>query len=93
MNVEYREVFLQAIFFYGYENQKDKAIEELSELINAIIKLKQKRVPKEMLVDEIADVEIMLDQLKLIHKCEENVLIRKDFKVKRLIERMKNETK
>ena len=54
---ELREI----INYFGIENQKKKVIEELSELIQAICKN-----DLENILEEIADVEIMLKQLKII---------------------------
>ena len=47
---------------YGIEHQKSKSIEELSELIRAISRNDSKNI-----MEEIADVEIMIEQLKLIY--------------------------
>ena len=48
---------------------------------------------KSDIVDEIADVEIMLDQLKIIHGCEFEVAERKTFKVVRLMNNIKEKLK
>jgi len=45
---------------FGDDNQKLKAIEEMAELIQAIIKGTN-------VSEELADVQIMLDQLKIIY--------------------------
>ena len=42
------------------------------------------------IIDEIADVEIMLNQLIIIHSCRKEVEERIDFKIDRQIERLKN---
>lgn len=49
---------------YGERNQIDMAIEEMSELTQALSKYK--RGKEHNVEEEIADVQIMLDQLKLI---------------------------
>ena len=46
---------------YGHTNQFNKAVEELSELIRAIV-----RDDKDNLIEEMADVYIMLEQLKIM---------------------------
>ena len=70
-------VYLRLIAKYGYAMQQDIAIEEMSELIKAIIKLRRKEIERkvttldvEHIAEEIADVEIMLEQLKIIHNCQ-----------------------
>lgn len=67
---------------YGNKAQEDMAVEECSELIQAI---KHKhRGRSHNIPEEIADVEICLEQLKMINNCSEEVdRIRKE-KVERL---------
>lgn len=76
---------------YGVDIQKDIAIEECSELIQAICKHKRGSGKLEDIVDEIADVEIMMNQLKIIFDCFGEVEDRIDFKIKRQLERIANE--
>ena len=57
-------IYERAIKKFGAENQKRIAQEELSELIQAISK--DCRNKKHNVEEEIADVEIMLNQLKLL---------------------------
>lgn len=47
---------------YGEENQKKQLVQELAELIVAITKN-----DLENIIEEMADVEVMLDQFKIIH--------------------------
>lgn len=67
------EVILHnAIDFYGSSMQELKAMEELSELIQAIARARtcddeERYTAFENLAEEMADVEIMLEQLKIIH--------------------------
>ena len=54
-----------ALSHFGIKNQEDKLIEEMSELTQALIKNRQFRdsnVP-----EEIADVQIVLNQLKIAY--------------------------
>lgn len=74
---------------YGSDHQQDKAIEECSELIQAICKYKECLDHVENIVDEIADVEIMLNQLKIIFDCTKEVEERIQFKINRQLERIK----
>ena len=65
------EILNAAIEKYGEEKQERKAIEEMSELILAI---SHKHFGREHnIAEEIADVEIMLKQLKIINKCASQV--------------------
>ena len=73
---------------YGADHQQDKAIEECSELIQAICKYKESLDHVEDIIDEIADVEIMLNQLKIIFECTGEVEERIDFKINRQMERI-----
>lgn len=73
---------------YGADHQQDKVIEECSELIQAICKYKECLDHVENIVDEIADVEIMLNQLKIIFECFGEVEERIEFKINRQLERI-----
>jgi hypothetical protein len=50
---------------YGELHQKIKTIEELSELIQALVKDISNQ--ENNVIEEMADVELMLDQLKVIY--------------------------
>ena len=56
------QILKAAIAKYGAGPQRDKAIEELSELIRALARCDD----AENIAEEMADVRIMLDQLELI---------------------------
>lgn len=89
--------FLNEIMLYfGKRNQVLKAIEELSELQKELCKalLTPKtlcEVPTETIIDELADVEIMCEQLRHIFDISKQVDERKIFKIERLEQRL-NET-
>ena len=51
--------------------QEHMAIEELSELISAISHYRRKKIAKEDLISEIADVENMLGQLKALYNIDQ----------------------
>lgn len=65
----------------GIMTQKQKAIEELGELIVALAKDSDLY----NITEEIADVEIMLTQLKMIYDNEEEVENIKEYKIERLL--------
>ena len=88
---------MQAINKYGLSAQTDMAIEEMSELIKAL--LKSRRIEShndrycgniedvyKNIQEEIVDVEIMLDQLKIMYGYDESI---RAYKINRLVERMK----
>lgn len=90
-----QKVMLQLIIdTYGTSAQTDIAIEECSELIKALLKARRGKdkptVLRDAIIDEIADVEIMLNQLKIIHSCTKEVDERIEYKINRQIERLKN---
>lgn len=64
MNKE--KIYKKAIGKYGVAAQLDMVIEEMSELTKEICKIKRGKGNYMNLVEEIADVEIMLEQLKMI---------------------------
>lgn len=79
-----KEIFAAAIRINGEKAQEDVAIEECSELITAISHKHRGR--DHNIAEEIADVEIMLDQLKIINNCsEQSAAIRKE-KIDRLFD-------
>lgn len=82
---------------YGYEAQSNQLVEECAELIQAVSKYRraaakgedEKLIALGNLVEEIADVEIMLEQIKHLLKIpEEDLIAYKQFKVNRTKERI-----
>lgn len=87
---ERREVYLAAIDHYGTENQIRKAIEEMAELTKEICKLYPGGgTTRDRMVDEIADVTIMMEQLRILFNVNSDVQERIDFKVSRLADRIR----
>ena len=87
-NMKDEKSYLQAaIDTYGTDNQTDVAIEEMAELTQALIHNRRGRPAN--IPEEIADVEIMLEQLKIIHACADEVKKQKDAKLKRLSFKLK----
>ena len=91
---EQREVLKLAIEIYGEENQIDKCIEEMAELTQALLKYRHDRKNTvgvySNLVEEIADVRIMIEQMAIIH-IEEAVKEKLDYKIDRLAQRLHEE--
>ena len=91
------ETLAKAIANYGESVQIIVAVEEMSELQKALCKMLRHKKTGEYtygelymsVIEEIADVEIMLEQLKMIFHSEELVGGVKVQKLKRLEERIK----
>ena len=76
------EIHKAAIEYYSAEMQENQCIEECAELIQAINKKHRGRAHN--ISEEIADVEIYLEQLKIINNCADEVERYKTAKMKRL---------
>lgn len=83
-------VYQQLINKFGTKNQCIVAIEELSELQKEICKQLRDIGNLENLAEEIADVEIMLEQLKIMFECDVLVEVRKKRKINRIKKRYLN---
>lgn len=100
------KVMQEAIDHYGEESQLDMAIEEMSELTKAICKYKRAVKERERdichstakdvifakddIMEEIADVLIMLEQMLMIFDCERRVSAIASKKIRRLKARIDN---
>ena len=88
-----KQVCQKAIKKWGQDAQLIKTIEELSELSKALCKYLNSDNNVNGLLDniaeEIADVEIMIEQLKIIFDNADKVLFVKFSKIKRLEGRVK----
>lgn len=82
---------------YGYGEQSLMLIEEMAELAQAINKFRRAKksdrdtIALDNIHEEIADVEIVLDQIKWLLGCEANVKMWKDIKVARQVKRIEEE--
>ena len=90
-----KQLLERVITAYGMNKQLDVAIEELSELIQAICKIKRRDsisnesfAVKGNLAEEMADVEIILAELKLLFDNEDNVKEWNNYKLDRLEKRL-----
>lgn len=75
---------------YGSRCQEDVAVEEMAELQKALLKHRRynSKDTEKDIWDEIADVEIMIEQLKIIYSCHKEVEERKEYKIERQINRI-----
>ena len=82
------EIYEEAIRHFGQSMQCLVAIEEMSELTKALCKNERWMGDLENIAEELADVTIMLEQLRLIFNCNEMVIEFMDRKLERLQERI-----
>lgn len=83
-----KTVFETAIMEYGAYAQSMMLLEEMSELQKEICKSYRGKDNAEQIAEEIADVEIMLAQVKMIYGVAEDAEKWRNAKVKRLWERL-----
>lgn len=81
-------VYRQAIEKFGEQAQIRIAVEEMAELTKELCKSFRGKQNREEIIEEIADVTIMMEQLRLIFDCNQDVCDQMDFKVERLLRRM-----
>jgi len=78
-----RQILLNTIEYFGPEVQVQKTIEELGELIVELARPEARSCTKHI-VEEIADVRIMLDQLELMDNLGSELKKAREFKLDRL---------
>jgi hypothetical protein len=83
-----RGIITDALRCFGVGHQAIVAIEELSELQKELTKLLRRQGNKEHIAEEIADVEIMLAQMKEAFGLQRAVSRHKYFKLLRLENRI-----
>lgn len=84
------EIYKKAIEQYGVEQQRKMAIEEMAELLNAMMKFDRGRNTVDDIIEEIADVTIMMRQLAIIYG-QKAVDLQIDYKTQRLARRLNKE--
>ena len=87
----YTKELTKIINHYGHLNQKIVATEEFGELIQAISKDQRGEGDRDNLIEEIADCEIMLTQLRIMYGLGESVEVIKKLKIERQLKRIENE--
>lgn len=88
LNNELNDVCVQALAKWAAPGQVDCLLEEMAELQKEIIKNRRGRDNVEAIAEEVADVEIMLHQLKLIFGVQARVDYYKLHKLERLKTRL-----
>lgn len=88
-NTNQINIMLTAINLFGDHAQIDMAIEEMSELTKELLKNRRGEENRSMIADEMADVYIMLEQLKFIFGVDETELkVNAESKLQRLNKRL-----
>ena len=85
-------IMLRAIRVFGEDSQKKMLLEEISELQKEICKSWRGADNVDHIAEEIADVEIMLEQLKIMTDCSSRVDTIREQKLRRLEQKL-NEKK
>lgn len=93
MTEKERTVFQKVLKTWGGEAQVLCLLEEMAELQDALCKHKRGRRTLEDIAEEIADVEIMLDQMKLLFHIEKEAEAQRARKIARVEERLNHSVK
>lgn len=86
-------VYEKALAHYGAEAQTLMMFEEMSELQKELCKRSRGADNIDSIAEEIADVEIMLEQMKILHDCKGGVSYHKLRKLERLADWLAEEEK
>ena len=86
-----KDVYEKAKATWGIDAQVTKAIEELSELQKELCKFLNDDGTMKNIIEEIADVKVMIEQLELIFECKDKVKLIKKAKIQRLSNRLDEE--
>ena len=89
--MEANEIYKKAIEKWGVSLQLVMAIEEMSELTKEISKHLRGKLDKNKIAEEIADVEIMMEQLKILFDNDKKVKEEKALKLLRLSQILKED--
>lgn len=63
-------IYQEAIAKFGVDHQILKAVEELNELATALMHYREGKATDQQVMNEIADVQILFEQLELIFEME-----------------------
>ena len=95
MQIEREEELKQILDNYGVVSQMNVAIEEMSELIKELCKYNREETPSfervKHIIEEMADTQIMLNQLRLIFGNDHIFEYYYDLKINRQKERIEKE--
>ena len=86
-----RVIYESALIIFGVHEQEDKFFEELGECMETYEKFKHGRDTREHLAEELADLTIMIEQLRIMCGVDNEVCAAMDAKVLRLQDRVNKE--
>lgn len=86
-----QDVLLQLIRAKGAAHQEWVFVGEAGELLDAVADFKRGRCDTDHIAEEIADVEIMLEQLKIIYQCHGAVAYWRQKKIERLAKKLRGD--
>lgn len=78
------DIYEQAVETFGVDHQLWVFVGEVAELLDDVADYKRGRCTVDDIAEEIADVEIMLEQLKVIYQCYGAVAYWRQAKTERL---------
>ena len=79
-----QRIYRDALAAWVAEAQTLMVFEEMAELQKELCKAARGKDNREQIAEEIADVEIMLEQMKVLHGCAEAVAAYRKSKLRRL---------
>ena len=88
MSEETEALLAKAIQHYGADGQITVAIEEMAELTKELCKTKRGEMDLDHIAEEISDVGIMIEQLKIIFACPDKIARCRRYKLRRLAQRI-----
>lgn len=83
------DIYEQAVDAFGVDHQLWVFVGEVAELLDDVADYKRGRCTVDDIAEEIADVEIMLEQLKVIYQCHGAVKYWHESKLKRLAKKLR----
>lgn len=81
---ERQSVYRAALRAWGQDAQVNKFVEELGEFLVEFSRMRNGGDNKEAFAEELADLTIMLEQLRLIYDVNDEVCAYMDYKIRRL---------
>lgn len=93
MKIDRERLYKDILDIKGQDSQLNQLIEECAELIQSVTKLKRlKDVSYNGFIDELSDVEIMIEQIKIMFSMHNDVNKAKERKIKRIAKKLKDGT-
>lgn len=82
------DILRRALYVYGAQAQTMMVMEEMAELQKELCKHSRGKLNMDAIAEEIADVQIMLEQMIVLHDCANNVAVARERKLARLEARL-----